>query len=273
MITFPNAKINLGLFVGETRPDGYHNLETLFYPLKNLCDVLEIVPAESEADDTFTLTGLEVAGKSEDNLVMKAVRLVRERYAVPPLNIFLRKQIPTGAGMGGGSADASFAIKMLNEMFALGMNNEEMKAMARRLGADCPFFIDNVPSLAFGIGDELQPIDVDLSRYHILVVKPPVFVSTAEAYRGVPVLENTKPIAESIKQDVSTWKDTLLNSFEVNVFERFDELEYIKQELYDCGAVFALMSGSGSALFALFEEKKEMLQNRYLLRDYFCQWG
>lgn len=272
MITFPNAKINLGLFVGETRADGYHNLETLFYPLKNLCDVLEIVPSESGAD-RFTLSGLEVAGNSDDNLVMRAVRLVRERYDIPPLDIFLRKQIPTGAGMGGGSADASFAIRMLNEMFSLGMSADEMKALARRLGADCPFFIDNTPSLAFGIGDELQPVEVDLSRYHILVVKPPVFVSTAEAYRGVPVLEGTRPIAESIRRDVTTWRETLLNSFEVNVFDRFNELEYIKQELYDCGAVFALMSGSGSALFALFEERKERLRERYLLRDYFCQWG
>ncbi|MDO4190884.1 MAG: 4-(cytidine 5'-diphospho)-2-C-methyl-D-erythritol kinase [Bacteroidales bacterium] len=270
MITFPNAKINLGLIVGDTRPDGYHNLETVFYPLYRLCDVLEIVPAQT---DSFELFGLPVAGENKDNLVMRVVRLMRENFSIPPLAIALHKKIPMGAGMGGGSADAAFALRMINEMFELGLSNAEMKLLIRSLGADCPFFIDNVPSIAYGIGDELSPIDINLSDYHILVVKPPVFVSTPEAYRGVRPLVGVLPVKDAVALPIEQWKDCLFNSFESNVFEKFEELRRIKADLYAEGATYALMSGSGSALFGLFKCQRDDLVEHYRQKGYFSTWG
>lgn len=252
MICFPNAKINLGLHILSKRPDGYHNIETVFYPI-NLFDALEIVPAP-EGITTFSQTGIQIDGKPEDNLVMKAYHLLKKDYDLPEAAIYLRKQIPFGAGLGGGSSDAAFVIKLLNDFADLKLSIEQMEAYAGRIGADCPFFIQNKPVFAEGIGSIFSPATISLQTYHLVVVKPSAFVSTKEAYAQVKPQQPAVPLKEIICLPVNEWKNHLINDFEPGVFARYPEIGEIKQQLYAEGALYASMSGSGSAVFGIFDK-------------------
>ena len=254
MITFPNAKINLGLNIVERRPDGYHNIETVFYPIP-LTDVLEIVPAH-DGETTLRCYGNPVDCPVEKNLVMKACRLMQERYGIQPVEIHLYKHIPDGAGLGGGSSDAAHTLVMLNKMFELGISDADLAAMAATLGADCAFFVYNRPMMATGIGDVLSPLDVDLKGKTLLLVKPPVGVDTRTAYSRVAPAKPVADLAQTIAQPVESWDGLLVNDFEPSVFAALPQLWLIKAQLMDAGAQYAAMSGSGSTVFGIFNSDK-----------------
>jgi 4-diphosphocytidyl-2-C-methyl-D-erythritol kinase len=257
MITFPNAKINLGLNIVEKRTDGYHNLETVFYPVP-LEDALEVIVAERAEGVTLSQTGIVLAGDSEDNLVVKAYRLLeREGYRMPAVDIFLHKGIPSGAGMGGGSADATFMLRLLNTNFSLGISDELLENYSSRLGADCAFFVKNQPTFAEGIGDVFSPVRVSLKGYRIVIVKPDIFVSTREAFSKVTPRRAVLSPREVVQRPVEEWRELLHNDFETSVFAIHPEIGKVKQQLYDAGAVYASMSGSGSSLFGLFAPGSE----------------
>lgn len=253
MITFPNAKINIGLHITSRRTDGYHNIETLFYPI-SLCDVLEIVPTTGDKT-TLSITGIKVDGEVEDNLIMKAYRLLQATYKLPAVEIHLHKVIPFGAGLGGGSSDAAFTLRMLRDMFNLPLSDDELAALASRLGADCPFFIYNKPLIATGIGDRFSPIDFSLAGKHILLVKPPIHVSTAEAYAQVVPATPDIALRDKISVSPSLWNGSVVNDFENSVFLSHPRIAAIKQRLYDMGALYAAMSGSGSSVFGIFSSE------------------
>jgi 4-diphosphocytidyl-2-C-methyl-D-erythritol kinase len=264
MLSFPNAKINLGLSVIERRPDGYHNLETVFYPLA-LSDILEILTGESFQ---FNSSGLMLDTEGDDNLVVKAYSLLKSEFDLPPVRIHLHKVIPFGAGLGGGSSDAAYMLKMLSRLFGLGLSPEQLRKYAAKLGADCPYFIDNHPSLATGIGNELTPISLDLGKYYIALVKPPFGVNTALAYKAVKPPGRQTSIRDILLQPVETWKECLSNDFETPVFKMFPEIASVKDTLYELGAVYASMSGSGSSVYAIFTESPGNLHEHFS-PDYF----
>lgn len=253
MITFPNAKINLGLNIVEKRPDGYHNLETVFYPVP-VEDALEVTLLNGSTGK-FRLhqTGLEIAGTAENNLVVKAYRLLDERFNLPPVDIHLLKHIPSGAGLGGGSSDAAYMLKLLNEKFHLGLTDGELEEDAARLGADCAFFIRNRPTYAEGIGNIFSPVSLSLKGYQIVIVKPDVFVSTREAFARIKPRRPKVALKETIMRPVEEWKELMVNDFEESVFPQFPAIMEIKERLYEEGAVYAAMSGSGSSVFGLFK--------------------
>lgn len=259
MIVYPNAKINLGLSVISKRPDGYHNLNTIFYPIP-LFDALEFVVAE-DGITTFSASGIPVEGKSEDNLVLKAYYLLNEIIPLPPLKIHLHKNIPMGAGLGGGSSDAAFLLKTLNTFFSLKLSNDELETLAKKLGADCAFFIYNNPCLATERGDCFKFIEDKLKGYFIVLVKPDIHVSTALAYSGV-VPKAPKNNNEEIYLDHSilNWKNYLFNDFEDHVFINYPRIKSIKDELYKAGALYSCMSGSGSTVFGIFENEIDLTQ-------------
>lgn len=258
MITFPNAKINLGLNIVSRRPDGYHNIATVFYPIP-LTDALEIVPAK-RAETTLTCHGRAVNCPAEKNLVMKAYRMMEREFSLPPVEMHLVKHIPDGAGLGGGSSDASFCLRMLNGMFDLGCSDEELAAMAAKIGADCPFFIHNKPMMATGIGDVFSHISVNLHGMHLLLVKPDVSVPTKAAYAHVTPAEPKKSIPEILSEDMKNWQSELVNDFEASVFAQYPSLKQIKQAIIASGANYSAMSGSGSSMFGIFESA-EMAEN------------
>ncbi len=275
MITFPCAKINLGLNIVSKRPDGYHNLETVFYPIP-LTDALEIkymdekFPSESPCD--LKITGNDVDCNEEDNLVIKAYQLLAADFQLPRVHAHLVKRIPTQAGLGGGSSDAAYMIRLLDERFRLNIGIPEMERYAAKLGADCAFFITADPSYAEGIGDVLMPVDVPgagLGGYYLAVVKPSVAVSTRDAYAAIVPKTPAKCCRDIVRQPIETWKDELVNDFEAPIFAMHPELAAIKQSLYDAGAVYAAMSGSGSALFGIFREQPTGLENEF--EGMFCQ--
>jgi len=251
MLAFANAKINLGLNLTEKRADGYHNLQTVFYPIK-LNDVVEIIDAEVTS---CIIKGIDIPGDAEDNLCVKAFKALQKDFNLPHQQIILLKNIPVGAGLGGGSADAAFLIKLVNDKFKLGLTIEKMQDYARVLGADCAFFIENKPTFAFGKGDEFEESDIDLSNHFMVLVKPPVHVSTAEAYSKVKVKQPNTSLKELINLPLSEWKANIVNDFETSVFEKYPEIDEIKTKLYAAGATFALMSGSGSSVFGIFEKE------------------
>ena len=252
MITFPNIKINLGLSITEKRPDGYHNLETVFYPVA-LEDALEI-RTNPEAQQKFTLHqhGMEIAGNPENNLVVKAYLLLDKEFHLPPVEIHLYKHIPSGAGLGGGSSDAAFMLKLLNEHYNLQLSDKQLEDYAATLGADCAFFIKNTPTYAEGIGNIFSPIELSLKGYRIMIVKPDVFVSTREAFATIRPHRPEYPVREVFRRPVAEWKDTLIKDFEASVFPQYPVIGEIKEELYHQGAIYASMSGSGSSVFGLF---------------------
>ena len=252
MITFPNAKINLGLRITGKRPDGYHNLETVFYPVP-LEDALEIQELPS-GSPKFTLHqhGLDIAGNPEENLVVKAYLLLEKEFNLPPIEIYLYKHIPSGAGLGGGSSDAAFMLKLLNERFNLYLSNEQLEDYAATLGADCAFFIKNAPTYAEGIGNIFSSVSVSLKDYQILLIKPDVFVSTRDAFAHIQPYQPKESLKDLITIPIDQWKDKIVNDFEDSVFLKFPIIKEIKEELYRYGAIYASMSGSGSSVFGLF---------------------
>ncbi|MBO5795394.1 MAG: 4-(cytidine 5'-diphospho)-2-C-methyl-D-erythritol kinase [Bacteroides sp.] len=253
MITFPNAKINLGLNIVEKRPDGYHNLETIFYPIP-LQDALEITPWEGgERKYKLAQSGIQIAGDDENNLVIKAYKLLDSLYNLPPIEINLLKHIPSGAGLGGGSADAAFMLCMLNQHFQLNIPNNQLEVYAAQLGADCAFFVENKPTFAEGIGNIFSPIELSLKGYKLLLVKPDIFVSTRDAFAQIKPKRPTISLKEVAKMPVEAWKTYMVNDFEESVFPQFPAIADIKAKLYDMGAIYASMSGSGSSVFALFK--------------------
>ncbi len=253
MITHPNVKINLGLNVLRKRPDGYHDLETLFVPYFGLTDTLEIITGD---DYSRTIAGLQKEGVDWDplkDLTAKAYMMLSDDFKLPPMKIFLEKTNPVGAGLGGGSADAAFALRMISELAELGLTDEALAGYAARLGSDCAFFIYNRPMMGSGRGEILEPFPLDLGDLKLEVVIPEgISVSTADAYRGIVPRIPAKPLAEVLRQDPSTWKEELRNDFEETVFAKYPKLAAIKAELYEKGALYCAMSGSGSSLYTLF---------------------
>lgn len=262
MITFPIAKINLGLNVVEKRPDGYHNLETVFYPVP-IKDALEVYPMEadfpSDVDCDLKVTNIHIEGDEQKNLVVKAYNLLKQDFpTLPRIHTHLYKGIPTQAGMGGGSSDCGFMITLLNSQFQLGLSQQQMINYAAKLGADCAFFIVNTPSYAEGIGEILSPVDLDLSGWYLSVVRPAIPVSTREAFSLITPSHPTKNCRDVVMQPIETWREDLTNDFEKSVFALHPEIGAIKDQLYEMGAVYAAMSGSGSSLFGLFTTPPEL---------------
>ncbi|MFL5752005.1 MAG: 4-(cytidine 5'-diphospho)-2-C-methyl-D-erythritol kinase [Bacteroidia bacterium] len=281
MIAFPNAKINLGLHVTEKRPDGFHNIETVFYPV-GWRDCLEIVEnreweaGNEKAGHKSTLTqlispdsqlilsqsGLHIDGRLEDNLIYKAWKLVKQDYSVPAIRVHLHKILPMGAGLGGGSSDAAFFIRLLNDTFELGISWGEMHHYARQLGSDCSFFISNRPAFAEGKGDEYESIRLDLSAYKIAIVYPNIHSNTKEAYKGILPAKPQRSVEEIVlNHPVEEWKGILVNDFEKSIFAKYPRIAELKQLLYERGAVYASMSGSGSAVYGIFKEITEIRLN------------
>lgn len=262
MICFPNAKINLGLNIVSKRNDGYHNLETVFYPI-NIKDALEIIVREGQGKDTFVEAGIKVDSPPENNLVMRALKLMREYYIFPSVEVHLLKKIPFGAGIGGGSADASFMLNLLNKTFDLNISNGDLASLAVRLGADCPFFIYNRPMFASGIGELFEEIDLSLKEYHFVLIKPDIHVSTKDAFSQIEPCLPKISLKEVIKRPVSTWKDLMVNDFEKSVFSKYPLIRQIKEDLYKRDAIYASMSGSGSSVFGIFKEELKNVESLY----------
>lgn len=253
MIVFPNSKINLGLRILRKRNDGFHDIETIFYPLP-FCDVLEIIKADDELV-TLTSSGLKMDTGAQDNLCTRAYELLKKDYpAIPPVHIHLHKVIPAGAGLGGGSADGAFALYLLNKKFHLNLSREQLIKYALHLGSDCPFFILNQPCFASGRGEILEPLPVDLSACYFMIVNPGIHISTAQAFAGIDPSIPQKSVDKIILQPIETWKNELINDFEINIFEKYPEIKNIKEYLYHQGAVYASMSGSGSTVFGIFKK-------------------
>ncbi len=263
------CKINLGLNITERRPDGYHNLQTIFYPVP-LYDELTI--REGEGEDELTLGGHLLDGNVQDNLVLRAVRLLRqEGFHIPPLCIDLKKIIPSGAGLGGGSSDAACMIRTLSGLYNLPLSEEQMEWLAGKLGADCPFFINPRPVYAEGIGDEFTSISLNLSELYLMLVKPEVHVSTREAYAGVHPHQPACSLLETAQMPVGKWAGRMVNDFEENIFSSHPLLADIKQELYHQGAAYASMSGSGSTIYGLFRSRPNCEQLFAEHFTYVCQ--
>ncbi len=262
MVCFPNCKLNIGLYITSKRADGYHNLETIFYPVMDLKDVLEVVPAETTV---IALHGKIVAGDMYDNLVWKAYQLLKQDFPnIPALSIHLLKNIPMGAGMGGGSADGAFMIKLLNDYCALGLTNEAMISYALQLGSDCPFFIENTPQYATGRGEVMQPVAVDLSAYSIQLICPQMHVSTAAAFKMITPKPAPFDLQKLPELPIEQWKDVVSNDFEAPVFAQHPELAAIKEQLYAQGAIYAAMSGSGSTVYGIFAKGQKAIINTRL---------
>ncbi|MCO4291433.1 4-(cytidine 5'-diphospho)-2-C-methyl-D-erythritol kinase [Solitalea sp. MAHUQ-68] len=254
MILFPNAKINLGLNIVEKRWDGFHNIETVFYPIK-INDSLEIIEA---ADTEFFAHGIEIPGDNHDNICLKAYDLLKHDFNLPPIEIHLLKNIPVGAGLGGGSADGAFMIKLLNQKFGLGLTIEQMQVYARKLGSDCAFFIENKPVFAFGKGDEFTGQEINLEHHFLVLVKPAIHVSTADAYGGCAPSKPKTSLQMLLHLPITEWKGLVINDFETTVFPKYPAIARIKEELYENGALYASMSGSGSSVFGIFHEPVQL---------------
>lgn len=257
MICFPNAKINLGLNIVEKRSDGFHNIETVFYPI-NWCDALEVIEKKGfqKGDEkiNLSLSGIVVEGNAQDNLISKAYKLIDATYNLPPIKTHLHKNIPMGAGLGGGSSDAAFFIKLLNDKFSLNLSAAKQMNFAKQLGSDCAFFIENKPVYASGKGDVFSDVEIDLSQYCIVVVYPAVHSNTALAYKGVVPVKPQKNIQSIITGEIKNWKEDVVNDFEKTIFLQHPELQNIKNNFYSANALYASMSGSGSAVYGVFKK-------------------
>lgn len=251
MILFANAKTNLGLFILSKREDGYHSISSLKFPIP-LYDVLEFLPSEQF---DLQVLGAKIEGATTDNLIYKAYALLQKNHDIGGVRVIVQKNIPAGAGLGGGSADATFTLKGLNDFFGLQLSSESLKSYAAHLGSDCPFFVDNVPQLASGKGDQLKPFDLDLKGTFLYLIHPDIHVSTAEAYARVVPKETNFEWEKLTQLDFEFWRSFLVNDFEKSVFERHPLIGELKDEMYAAGAVYASMSGSGSSVFGIFREK------------------
>ena len=271
MLSFPNAKINLGLNVVEKRSDGFHNIESVFYPV-GWCDALEIIKA---TNFSFSSTGLEIPGNLKNNLIIKAFDLLHELITIQTkknsgkkntksqIAIHLHKVLPMGAGIGGGSADGAFALKMINEIFELELNIEQLQDFASRLGSDCPFFIENTPKFCFEKGNKFEEIELSLQGKYILLVNPQIHISTAEAYSGVLPKKPLISIKEILKSPISEWKGVLINDFEEKITKNHPKIGQIKSHLYDLGASYASMTGSGSTVFGILNKEVEHIESHF----------
>jgi 4-diphosphocytidyl-2-C-methyl-D-erythritol kinase len=257
MVSFPNAKINLGLFITDRLPNGYHTIESCLLPIP-WCDVLEFVPSKQLQ---FASSGIAIPGNEKDNLVLKAYKLLRKDFSLPDLSVHLHKIIPMGAGLGGGSSDAAFMLKMLNNEFQLFLDDSILEDYATQLGSDCPFFIQNKTTIATGTGTDLKPITFDLKGYWIALIKPDVHISTQEAYAGMsPKPSEVDLEALILSKDFDRWKAELVNDFEASIFPKHASLAELKAKLYESGAVYAAMSGSGSTVFGIFTHEPNALE-------------
>ncbi len=269
MIRFPNCKINLGLHVLGKRSDGYHDLETIFYPL-NIHDALEILPlSNAGSEPRLTLSGLPVSGNSDSNLCVKAWHLLRSDFPqLPAVNIYLHKAIPMGAGLGGGSANGAFMLMMLNEQFDLGLPPESLAQYALQLGSDCPFFIYNQPLFATGRGEVMQKTSIGLSSYYFYIVNPNIHINTGEAFQELRSIDHPFSLQKMIQQPVQEWKETVKNDFEDGIAKKHPAIADLKQRLYQHGAIYAAMTGSGSTVFGLFDKQPQPLS---FPEDYFVR--
>ena len=260
MIVFPDAKINLGLRITGNRPDGYHDIETVFYPVR-LSDALEFVISDQPTNkDILKVTGINTGSEPEDNLVIKTVKKLRGIKSFPFLKIHLHKVIPVGAGLGGGSSDAACLLKVINRYFGLHIDDNKLKTMALELGSDCPFFIDCIPSFALGRGEVLTPVKPVLTGYYLVIINPRVVINTSEAYQNCrPELPSTS-LFQLINSPVIEWKGLIINDFEDFAFKKHRIIRDIKEELYKSAALFSLMSGSGSSVYGIFSEKPKLPQ-------------
>ena len=286
MICHPNAKINLGLNVTERRPDGYHNLETVFYPIP-VCDALQVetnadippaifpqgcaVHVDKLPDYTLSTAGIDIDCPPEKNLLIKALRALKQDFNLPRLYIYMYKQIPSGAGLGGGSSDAAFMMKTLNAMFSLGLGDDELERRVAVLGADCAFFVRNLPVFATGIGNIFRPLELSLAGWHLVLVKPDIFVSTKEAYSGIRPHRPAVPVTDIVRRPVEEWRGLLDNDFEKGIFALHPAIAGIKEQLYARGAAYAAMSGSGSSVFGLFRQMQDEAELQALFPGCFCR--
>ncbi len=271
MICFPTSKINIGLNIVSKREDGYHDIETVFYPI-SLSDILEIIedPNIPEGSCKLIVSGIPVSGDPSENLVVKAYRLMNQQKPLPGVSVYLHKIVPPGAGLGGGSSDASFMLTALNSMFHSGFTPIELEKMAASIGSDCPFFVKNNPVFAYERGDKFKTVELKLGGFFLLIVWPGIHVSTPEAYASALPVIPEKSLDVLVTYPVKTWKDTIINDFELNVFKKYPEIKEIKDILYQLGALYASMSGSGSAVYGLFSVIPTNLE---LINDYFNWCG
>jgi len=270
MVKFPNAKINLGLRITGKRTDGYHELETIFYPVP-FCDALEITANSESEYNSFVQTGLAVPGNENENLCLRAYQLVKQLHpGLPAIKIHLHKAIPMGAGLGGGSADAAFTLQMLNEYFELRLNEKVLADQALKLGSDCPFFLKNIPCLATGRGEQLTPVECNLSNHQIVIIYSQIHVSTAWAFSRIKPNMPKQALIEVIKMPINKWQDNLVNDFEAPVFDAYPLLSEIKQYCISQGAVYTSLTGSGSAIFSIFKQGKKPALN--LPEGCFYKW-
>jgi 4-diphosphocytidyl-2-C-methyl-D-erythritol kinase len=261
VIVYPNCKINLGLRILEKRTDGYHNLETIFYPIP-LSDILEIIEnpdPENSPNFPLSTSGLPIQGTPSSNLCVKAYKLLKKDFPkLPWVRVHIHKVIPIGAGLGGGSSNGAFALTTYNQVFNLGISAEKLAEYAAELGSDCPFFISNKPSYAKGRGELLEPIQLDLSAYRFVVVNPGIYINTGDAFRDIKPAFPEKSLTEIIKAPLERWKDELVNDFEIPIFKKYPDIAAIKDDLYVAGALYASMSGSGSTVFGIFRKDKPL---------------
>jgi 4-diphosphocytidyl-2-C-methyl-D-erythritol kinase len=267
MVKFPFCKINLGLQVLSRRSDGYHDIETCFYPVQ-CTDILEVIPS---ATFQFTSSGIAVPGKEDDNICIKAWQMLRKDYTFSPVKIHLHKVIPPGAGLGGGSSDGAFTLKMLNEIFFLNISRERLLGYAASLGSDCAFFLGDGPALGTGKGEVLTSTTLTLNGKHLMIIKPEIHMATEEAYRGVTLNPDHSNLAGTLERPIYEWRKLLINDFEPPIFERHPAIAEIKKKLYSIGAIYASMSGSGASVFGLFQNQTEIPREFMSMSHFQCE--
>lgn len=270
MVVFPNAKVNLGLNVIRKRSDGFHDIETIFLPV-GLTDVLEVVPAYKKV--VFNSTGIPIPDNGKDNLVVQAWQILRDKYKIPAVNIHLHKVIPIGAGLGGGSSDAAFMLRVLNNLFELKCSDKELEMYASLMGSDCAFFIKDQIAYAQGKGDKLEPLDIDLQQYKIILIYPGIHISTVEAYKGVVPKMPEAILKSLVSKPLNIWKELIYNDFETSVFKSNPDLPGIKEELLNSGALYAAMSGSGSSIYGIYPKQQQITISEKITDQYFFWEG
>lgn len=259
MIQYTNCKINIGLHILSRRDDGYHDIETLFYPVRFMNDAVEVLFSDDESDHVY-VTGLAIDEPMEKNLCYKAVQLLRQKYTFPPVSVHLHKIVPMGAGLGGGSADATATLVLINRLFELGITNQQLLRYSARLGSDCAFFVSSTPQLGEGRGEVLSPVNVDLTGKYLMIVKPDIHVSTAEAYQRVKPNSQRISLSKLAELPLEEWKDVVVNDFEESIFKTYPQIAILKEQLYQHGAVYAQMSGSGAACYGIFDRQPEKIE-------------
>lgn len=262
MITFPNAKINIGLNVVRKREDGFHDIETVFYPL-DICDILEIEENTTlgRGEYTYNPKGIVVDCSVEDNIIIKAYKLISKDYNIPAIDIYFYKNIPFGGGLGGGSSDAAYMLKLLNDRFSIGLTIEQLESYSSQLGSDCAFFVKNKPVYAHGRGELFQEINFSLEGKYIVLVKPNIAVPTGKAYSGITPKASTFDLREIANLPIQEWKDVVVNDFELSVFKDFSAIKDIKESFYNHGAIYASMTGSGASVFGIFDKEIDLKES------------